>query len=123
MGTEMKESAKAQVGKLFSGKDLRKLIIPLMIEQTLAVMVGMADTMMIASRGEAAVSGVSLVDTIAVLLIGLFGALATGGAVVAAQFLGHREPEKACWLLPMPNQHVNLSTAVSAVSSAVPELK
>ncbi len=87
---------KENVGMLFSKKDMRKLIIPLVIEQTLAVMVGMADTIMIASRGEAAVSGVSLVDSIAILLIGLFGALATGGAVVAAQYIGQKKQEKAC---------------------------
>ena len=49
---------------LFSGKDLTKLLIPLMIEQLLAVAVGMADVVMVAAVGEAAVSGVSLVDSI-----------------------------------------------------------
>lgn len=104
---------KEKIGTMFSGKDLRKLIIPLIIEQTLAVMVGMADTMMVATRGEAAMSGVSLVDTIAILLIGLFGALATGGAVVSAQFLGHKEPGKAC---RAANQ---LVIAVGAVSITI----
>ena len=88
--------AKEQVGTLFSGKDLKKLIVPLIIEQTLAMTVGMADTMMIATRGEAAMSGVSIVDSIAVLMIGLFSALATGGAVVASQFIGHKDVKKAC---------------------------
>ena len=91
----MEKVTKETVGKMFSGKDLKKLIIPLVIEQTLAVMVGMADTIMIASRGEQAVSGVSIVDTIAVLLIGLFSALATGGAVVSAQFIGRKDEENA----------------------------
>ena len=86
--------AKEQVGTLFSGKDLRKLILPLIIEQTLAMTVGMADTMMIATRGEAAMSGVSIVDSIAVLMIGLFSALATGGAVVASQFIGHKDVKR-----------------------------
>ena len=68
---------------LYSNKDLKKLIIPLVIEQTLAIAVGMADTIMISVVGEAAVSGVSLVDTVNILLINVFSALATGGAVVA----------------------------------------
>lgn len=81
---------------MFTKKDLMRLIIPLIIEQILFVTVGMADSMMVARVGEAAVSGVSLVDSINVLLIGLFGALATGGAVISAQFLGHKEEKNAC---------------------------
>lgn len=81
---------------MFTRKDLIKLIIPLIIEQILAVTVGMADGMMVARVGEAAVSGVSLVDSLNILLIGLFGALATGGAVVSAQFLGQKELKSAC---------------------------
>jgi putative MATE family efflux protein len=81
---------------MFTRKDLTRLIIPLIIEQILAVTVGMADSMMVARVGEAAVSGVSLVDSINVLLIGLFGALATGGAVVSSQYLGHKEEKSAC---------------------------
>lgn len=81
---------------MFTRKDLMKLIIPLIIEQILLVTVGMADSMMVARVGEAAVSGVSLVDSINVLLIGLFGALSTGGAVVSAQYLGRKEEKSAC---------------------------
>lgn len=81
---------------LFDNKALLTLILPLVIEQLLAVLVGMADSIMIASVGEAAVSGVSLVDQIMVLLINVFAALATGGAVVAGQYLGQRRQEEAC---------------------------
>ncbi len=81
---------------LFDNRTLLALIIPLVIEQLLAVLVGMADSIMIASVGEAAVSGVSLVDQIMVLLINAFAALATGGAVVAGQFLGQKRTEDAC---------------------------
>ncbi len=73
---------------LFSNIDLRKLILPLVFEQTLAITVGMADTMMISSVGESAVSGVSLVDMLNVLIFGVLSALATGGAVVASFQLG-----------------------------------
>lgn len=81
---------------LFDNRALRALIIPLIIEQFLAVLVGMADSIMIASVGEAAVSGVSLVDNIMVLFINAFAALATGGAVVAGQYLGQKNEKAAC---------------------------
>lgn len=81
---------------LFDNKALTSLIFPLIVEQLLAVLVGMADSIMIASVGEAAVSGVSLVDQIMVLLINIFAALATGGAVIAGQYLGHRKQDAAC---------------------------
>ena len=80
---------------LFSQKDLLRLAGPLLIEQFLAVTVGMADTMMVSRCGEAAISGVSLVDMINNLIIVLFAALATGGAVVVSQYLGAREQKKA----------------------------
>ena len=73
-----------------------RLVIPLIIEQILAVTIGMADTIMVSSVGEAAVSGISLVDTLNILLINVFSALATGGAVVASQYLGKRDEASAC---------------------------
>lgn len=82
--------------RLFSKKDLRKLIIPLILEQTLAITVGMADTMMISSAGEAAVFGVSLVDMFNNLIISVLAALATGGAVVTSQCIGAGRREEAC---------------------------
>lgn len=81
---------------LFDNKALRALIIPLIIEQLLAILVGMADSIMIASVGEAAVSGVSLVDNIMVLFINAFGALAAGGAVISGQYLGQKSDKNAC---------------------------
>ena len=81
--------------RLFSRSDLKKLIIPLMIEQTLAISIGLFDTLMVSSCGEAAVSGVSLVDSISVLLIQILSALATGGAVVCSQYIGKKMPERA----------------------------
>lgn len=81
---------------MFTKKQLYKLIIPLIIEQTLAVTVGMVDIIMVSSAGEAAISGVSLVDTLNILLINIFSALATGGAVVSAQYLGHKDNKRAC---------------------------
>ena len=80
---------------LFTQSQLLKLTWPLLVEQFLAVTVGMADTMMVSRCGEAAISGVSLVDMINNLIIVLFSALATGGAVVVSQFLGAREQKSA----------------------------
>ena len=82
--------------KLFSKDDLKKLIIPLLFEQALAITEGMADTVMISSAGEAAVSGVSLIDMFNNLIISVLAALATGGAVVTSQVLGAGKKEDAC---------------------------
>lgn len=82
---------KGKEAGLFDNKALASLILPLLVEQFLAVLVGMADSIMVASVGEAAVSGVSLVDNVMVLFINLFAALATGGAVIAGQYLGQED--------------------------------
>lgn len=82
--------------RLFSNRDLRKLIVPLVIEQFLAITVGLADSIMVSWVGEAAVSAVSLIDTIMVLLINTFTALGTGGAIVAGQALGRQKEREGC---------------------------
>ena len=79
---------KRPAGPLFTTGELMRLIGPLLVEQLLATTVGMADTMMVSRCGEAAISGVSLVDMINNLVINLLAALATGGAVVVSQYLG-----------------------------------
>lgn len=80
---------------LFTTKYLRKLIMPLIIEQLLIVLVGMADVLMVSSLGEAAVSGVSLVDSVNQLILQVLFAMTAGGTVVCARFLGGKDYKKA----------------------------
>lgn len=89
------ESENKDLKRIFSGKDLAKLIFPLVIELMLTLLVGMIDSVMVSSAGEAAVSGVSLVDTVFQLLIYIFSAFGTGGAVVAGQYLGAGQKDNA----------------------------
>jgi putative MATE family efflux protein len=81
--------------KQWNNRALFRLLWPLMLEQILGVSIGIADTVMVTSVGEFAVSGVSIVDTINVLLMIAFGALATGGSVVVSQYIGRRDLKKA----------------------------
>ena len=87
-----------------------------MLEQVLSITVGLADTIMVSSVGEAAVSGVSLVDMINVLIINIFSALATGGAVVVAQLLGAKARRRAC------NAARQLYLVVIVISAAIAAL-
>lgn len=100
---------------LFDNKALRRLVIPLILEQALNVTIGMADTMMVASCGEAAVSGIALVDSINFLLIHIFTALATGGAVVTSQYVGKKDLKSGCI---SANQLVMTVAGLSAVIAA-----
>ncbi len=94
--------------KIFSDMDLKKLIVPLFLEQLLAVLVGVADTFMVSYAGEAAVSGVSLVNMFNTVFIYLFSALAAGGAIVVSQYIGSRDQENG-----------NLSSGQLMMASAV----
>ena len=85
----------AESEMIFSKQDLKQLLLPLLAEQFLVVLIGMMDTIMVSYCGESAMSGVSLVDSINVLLIGVFSALATGGAVLVSQYLGQKRPDAA----------------------------
>ena len=82
-------------GYMFSRRYIHRLLLPLIAEQLLSYLVGLADSVMVASAGEAAVSAVSLVDSISVLMVHIFSALAAGGAIVVGQYLGRREQEHA----------------------------
>ena len=102
--------------RFFSRKELFLLIIPLVIEQFLAIAVGFADTIMVSYVGENSVSGVSLVDSINILVIQIFSALATGGAVVAAQYIGRSETNNAC---RSAKQLLNASIVLSGALMAI----
>lgn len=80
---------------LFSGLELKRMIVPLFLEQLLAMLVGIADTFMVSYAGDAAVSGVSLVNMVVTIFIYLFTALAAGGAVVVSQYIGSQSREAA----------------------------
>lgn len=109
MGMETKD-------EIFSGRRLRLLIIPLILEQILGITVGLADSIMVSSAGEAAVSGVSLVDTINILLSNIFCSLSTGGAVVAAHRLGERQEKEA---VRTANQLLLCVTAIALAVTVV----
>lgn len=84
-----------QTKHIFSNRDLRKLLIPLMLEQLLNCFMGMIDTVMVSNVGSAAISAVSLVDSINVLVIQAFSALAAGGAIICAHFIGSGDKKGA----------------------------
>lgn len=97
---------------LFTGKALAKIIIPLMLQQLLAVMVGAIDTMMVSYAGDAAVSGVSLVNSLDNVLVIFFTAMASGGSVVIAQLLGTKNGKD---VNEASKQLVYISTIISLV--------
>ena len=80
---------------LFSNKMLKTILVPVILEQLLNSFMGTADTMMVSNVGSAAISAVSLVDSINVLLIQAFSALAAGGTIICAQYMGQRNYERA----------------------------
>jgi len=94
----MEQKAPAAAGNRtieFTNRDLVALIAPLIAEQFLAILVGLADSLMVATVGDAAISAVSLVDSISNLMIYIFSAMAAGGAAVAGQYIGRREQRSA----------------------------
>ena len=101
---------------MFTNRMIRNLLVPVVLEQILNSIMGTADTMMVSNVGSAALSAVSLVDSINVLLIQAFSALAAGGAIVCAQYIGQRNYEKANM---SARQVLFIITAISVVVSAV----
>lgn len=101
---------------LFSNRDLKRMLYPLVIEQVLVMLVGMVDTVMVARVGEAAVSGVALVDMVNYLVITVMAALTTGGSVILSQYLGSGQPGKASF---SAGQLMTASTVFSAGIMAV----
>lgn len=101
---------------MFSDNALKRLIIPLVIEQTLVMLVGMADTLMVSYAGEAAISGVALVDMFEYMIITILTSVSAGGAVIISQYLGGGDEENAGL---SASQLMTISILISAVISAV----
>lgn len=80
---------------MFTNRELVSLSVPIVIESVLAIITGMADSTMVSSAGEAAVSGISLVDQLFIVLAVLFSSVASGGVVVTAQYIGNQDFQKA----------------------------
>lgn len=107
---------KRQQQHLFSNADLRKLLIPLVVEQILNSLMGTADTMMVSNVGSAAISAVSLVDSINILVIQAFYALAAGGTIICSQYIGQKSKKNA---QEAANQLILAVTCISAAVTAV----
>ena len=105
-----------QQAELFSNKDLKAMILPLFLEQLLVMLVGMADTLVISYAGEAAVSGVSLVNQFNTIFIYLFTALGSGGAVVISQYIGKKAMDSAG---ESASQLLLFSIAFSSIIAAI----
>lgn len=94
------------------------MILPLLMEQFLLMLVGLADTMVVSYAGEAAVSGVSLVNSFNTIFINLFTALASGGAVVVSQYIGRRDMKMAS----KSSSQLLMAATVFAVAVSIPVL-
>lgn len=101
---------------LFSNKDLRRLLIPLILEQLLSGFMGITDTLMVGRVGDTALSAVSCVDAINTLVLYLLSALASGGTIICAQFLGRKQREHA---ISAAKQVYLLSFSVSLLVAAI----
>ena len=97
---------------MFTNKDLRRLILPLIVEQFFQIFVGMADTFVVSYSSEADVSGVALVTSFNTILIVLFTALSSGGAVIISQYIGSKNKEKAD---ASASQLLMISIVISAI--------
>lgn len=103
---------------MFSNKQLKDMILPLLMEQFLLMLVGLADTMVVSYAGEAAVSGVSLVNSFNTIFLNLFTALASGGAVVVSQYIGRRDMKMAS----KSSSQLLMAATVFAVVVSIPVL-
>lgn len=101
---------------LFSNKQIAKILLPLIVQSLLTVTIGMVDSMMVSSEGEAAFAGVSLITSLDTLLVTLFTALSTGGTVVLAQMMGRNEKARAC---EAAKQLWYVTLAISTVISVI----
>ena len=110
------KSMQAATTPLFSGRALFNIIFPLIIQQILSITIGTADSMMVSYAGEAAVSGVSLVNTLDTLLVLVFTSLVSGGSVVVSQALGRKDPSEA---RAAAKQLYCVTTVIAIVLSAI----
>lgn len=101
---------------MFSNNALKRLIVPLVIEQTLVMLVGMADTLMVSYAGEEAISGVALVDMFEYMIITILTSVSAGGAIIVSQYLGCKDEKNADL---SASQLMTVSILISAAISAV----
>ena len=101
---------------MFSNRDLKNMIVPLFFEQLLVMLVGIMDTFIVSYAGEAAVSGVSLVNSFNTIFIYLFTALASGGAVVISQYIGNKDQKNS---VRSSSQLLMFSTLFSIVLTCI----